>query len=99
MGKYLSILGGSFVTQVLNSMIPGTKNVDPLKKFLFKDRHLISLFRLHSTIVPFEIVCFDYLLVLRKYNISGSCCKTDYLYFYTALHYSLGDLFQTGENL
>ena len=92
MGKYLSILGGSFVTQVLNSMIPGTKIADPLKMFLFKIRHLISLFRLYSTIVPFEIVCFDYLLVLRKYHISGSCCKTDYLYFYTALHYSLGDL-------
>ena len=99
MGKYLSIFGGSFVTQVLNSMIPATKKADPLKMFLFKIRHLIYLLRLYSTTVPFEIVCFDYLLVLRKYHISGSCCKTDYLSFYTALHYSLGHLFQTGGNL
>ena len=56
MGKYLSILGGSFVTQVLNSMIPGTKKADSPKMFLFKVSHPISLFRLYSTIVPFEIV-------------------------------------------
>ena len=61
MGKYLSILGGSFVTQVLNSMILGTKKTHSPKMFLFKVRHPISLFRLYSTIVPLQIVCFDYL--------------------------------------
>ena len=87
------------MTQVLNSVIPGTKKADSPKMFLFKVGHPISLFRLYSTIVPFEIVCFDYMCVLRKYHISGSCCKTHYLYLYTALHYSLGDLFQAGGNL
>ena len=61
MGKYLSIVRGSFVIQILNSMIPGTKKVDSPKMFLFKVRYPISLFHLYSTIVPFEIVWFDYL--------------------------------------
>ena len=60
MGKYISILG-SFVTQVLNSMIPGTKKADSPKMFLIKVRHPISLFRLYGTIVPFETVGSDYL--------------------------------------
>ena len=53
MGKYLSILGGSFVTQVLNSMIPGTKKADSPKMFLFKVRHPISLFVCVSIICEF----------------------------------------------
>ena len=61
MGKYLFILWGSLAIRVLNSVTPGTKKADSPKMFFFKVRHPISLFRLYNTIVPFEIVCSDYL--------------------------------------